>query len=403
MRLRRGPPGDCHLYTGPESTRPALVSTLGPPVTPAEPRRAPLPVLEVRGLTKIYSVGRFGRAKVVHALTHVDLVLEREKCSAWWASPAPARPPSPAQWLTWSAPPLGRSGSSAGPCRRGRAQRRLREHRSAGADDLPGPVHVARPSAQGPLHRLAAPAGVRRGAPPALSDEAVEQLLVQVGLVPPGEFLRRYPYQLSGGQRQRVGMAGPWPRGRPCCWPTSPPRCSTSRSRLTIMNLLLDLQRSQSLVAGLRHPRPGRGVLHERPHRHHVRRAPARNWARAGGYGRAAPPIHPAAAPGSARPGGALRRGGPVRGPRRPARPHGPPAGLPLRAALPPGAPRMPTRPCPPGAKSGLATRSAVSCTELMDTRRPKKWPAAGPQFDLPTSGGGRQVGPMQGGSLAGA
>ena len=35
----------------------------------------------------------------------------------------------------------------------------------------------------------------------------VEELLELVGLVPPGEFINKYPAELSGGQRQRVGVA----------------------------------------------------------------------------------------------------------------------------------------------------------------------------------------------------
>lgn len=37
--------------------------------------------------------------------------------------------------------------------------------------------------------------------------EKIHELLSIVGLNPPGEIARRYPYQLSGGQRQRVAIA----------------------------------------------------------------------------------------------------------------------------------------------------------------------------------------------------
>jgi peptide/nickel transport system ATP-binding protein len=42
------------------------------------------------------------------------------------------------------------------------------------------------------------------------SDETVEKVkkaLLEVGLVPPEQFLFRYPHELSGGQRQRVAVA----------------------------------------------------------------------------------------------------------------------------------------------------------------------------------------------------
>jgi oligopeptide/dipeptide ABC transporter ATP-binding protein len=37
--------------------------------------------------------------------------------------------------------------------------------------------------------------------------QEAERLLDSVGLAPPGEVLRKYPYELSGGQRQRIGFA----------------------------------------------------------------------------------------------------------------------------------------------------------------------------------------------------
>jgi oligopeptide/dipeptide ABC transporter ATP-binding protein len=46
-----------------------------------------------------------------------------------------------------------------------------------------------------------------RGVPPAQRRDAAAQLLVEVGMEPPGVFLGRFPHQLSGGQRQRVNVA----------------------------------------------------------------------------------------------------------------------------------------------------------------------------------------------------
>jgi oligopeptide/dipeptide ABC transporter ATP-binding protein len=37
--------------------------------------------------------------------------------------------------------------------------------------------------------------------------EEVERVLDAVGLVPPGDMMRKFPYELSGGQRQRIGFA----------------------------------------------------------------------------------------------------------------------------------------------------------------------------------------------------
>ena len=45
--------------------------------------------------------------------------------------------------------------------------------------------------------------------------DRVTEVLEEMGLTPPEEYLNRYPHQLSGGQRQRVGIArafGPNPK-----------------------------------------------------------------------------------------------------------------------------------------------------------------------------------------------
>lgn len=39
------------------------------------------------------------------------------------------------------------------------------------------------------------------------SEKRIVETLVSVGLVPPQDFLRKYPHELSGGQRQRVAIA----------------------------------------------------------------------------------------------------------------------------------------------------------------------------------------------------
>jgi peptide/nickel transport system ATP-binding protein len=48
---------------------------------------------------------------------------------------------------------------------------------------------------------------VIRGVPPKERVELVIKALEEVRLVPPEDFLKKYPHMLSGGQRQRVGIA----------------------------------------------------------------------------------------------------------------------------------------------------------------------------------------------------
>ena len=209
--------------------RPALVSTLGSAGPPADAEAEPVPVLQVSGLTKIYSVGKFGRAKIVHALTDVDLSVAKGEVVGLVGESGSGKTTFARTVAFLERPTSGevRLLGQAMPPRP--SQARLREHRRQVQMIFQDPY-----TSLDPLHKIrytvSRPLRTFGVVPRSAQREAVEQLLTQVGLVPPRDFLNRYPYQLSGGQRQRVFVARALRRGRRCCSPTSPLRCSTCRS-----------------------------------------------------------------------------------------------------------------------------------------------------------------------------
>jgi peptide/nickel transport system ATP-binding protein len=177
------------------------------------------PVLEVRGLTKHYTVGRLGRRKVVHALSNIDLTVEKGEVLGLVGESGSGKTTFVRTVLMLDRPASGTikvNGQEPVPGRP--SARRLREHRRQvqmifqDPYSSLDPLHTVRYSIGRPLRAF----GI---VPRHEQKAAIEKLLAQVGLVPAADFLRRYPHQL--------GLS---PLARPCSSPTSRRRCSTSPS-----------------------------------------------------------------------------------------------------------------------------------------------------------------------------
>jgi len=72
-------------------------------------------------------------------------------------------------------------------------------------------------------------------------DERVKQMLTEVELVPPEEFLHRFPHELSGGQRQRVAFARAFIVNPKFVVADEPVSMLDVSIRAEILNLMIDL------------------------------------------------------------------------------------------------------------------------------------------------------------------
>ncbi len=220
-----------------------MVSTLG---LPTETSEGASPELEVRGLTKNYSIGRIGRQKVVRALSEVDLSVEKGEVIGLVGESGSGKTTFARMVVFLERPTAGEILVGGRTLPRRPSAHRLREHRREVQMIFQDPYSSLDPR-NSVRYSVARPLRSFGLVPRSAEREAVEELLDQVGLVPAGDFLRRYPHELSGGQRQRVGIARALAAQPSLIVADEPTSMLDVSIRLTIMNLLLDLQRSRSL------------------------------------------------------------------------------------------------------------------------------------------------------------
>lgn len=204
------------------------------------------PVVEVRGLTTVYGIGRVGRHEEVAALTDVDLAVPRGEVLGLVGESGSGKTTFARTLVYLERHTAGTIAIDGEVMPRHPSPARLRAYRRKVQMIFQDPY-----SSLDPVHTVASaltqPLRAFNIVPRREERAEVEELLAQVGLTPVKDFLQRYPHELSGGQRQRVGIARAL-AARPQLLIADEPTSMLDVSiRLTIMNLLLDLQSSRGL------------------------------------------------------------------------------------------------------------------------------------------------------------
>lgn len=163
-------------------------------------------VLDVRNLTKYFPVGSFFKPKLVKALNDVSFTIQRGQVVALVGESGSGKSTT-ARLISRLMPPTRGEiilrGKNVLKTEPGRPSLNYRKEIQMIFQDPFGslnPVHTIG-------HHIERPLQIHKMLKGGNALERVHELLSTVGLTPPEEAARKYPYQMSGGQRQRVAIA----------------------------------------------------------------------------------------------------------------------------------------------------------------------------------------------------
>src|SRR2546421_5901177 len=169
-------------------------------------------VMEVHGLTKWFRVGGGGpfglgrEARYVHAVDDVSFTLEKGRILALVGESGSGKS-TMARLLARLYPVTAGTIRLKGQDALARKNRKaVLAYRSDVQMIFQDPFGSLNPVKTVGYH-LSRPLAIHKGLRGAACERRMYELLHTVGLVPPEEFVEKYPHQLSGGQRQRVAIA----------------------------------------------------------------------------------------------------------------------------------------------------------------------------------------------------
>jgi peptide/nickel transport system ATP-binding protein len=161
------------------------------------------PLLRTEGLTRHFRVGKLLSGQVLHAVDDVNLTIGRGEIVALVGESGSGKSTIARLLARVYKPTSGEIYFEGRPL----SSLRGRKQRLAYASDVPM-VFQDPYSSINPAYRVSH--GIKRALRlhrRGLGRPEVERVLGEVGLVPPGKMVAKFPHELSGGQRQRVGFA----------------------------------------------------------------------------------------------------------------------------------------------------------------------------------------------------
>jgi peptide/nickel transport system ATP-binding protein len=204
--------------------------------------------LEVRGLTKTFSVGNglFSRQRV-HAVDDVSFTLRPGRVTALVGESGSGKSTVARLLLRLHQPTAGSvvfDGRDIASDRRRESLLLYRSHVQMIFQDPFGSLNPVKTI----HHHLARPLQIHNIVPRDQIDARVHELLDRVGLVPPATVAAKYPHELSGGQRQRVAIARALAVEPTVLIADEPTSMLDVSIRIGILNLIVELKEHQRLA-----------------------------------------------------------------------------------------------------------------------------------------------------------
>lgn len=211
-----------------------------------EQQASPESVLEVHGLTKEFVIGRWGRKRIVRAVSDFSLTLRRREVVALVGESGSGKTTVARVIGRLYAPTAGtiRINGEAVPAKMNRRELLAFRRKVQMIFQDPyaslNPLHSVGYTISRPLriHNLAQGDDLKA---------RVREVLERCELKPADLFINKLPHELSGGQRQRVGIARALAVGPELILADEPTSMLDVSIRLDIMNLMLDLKDEEGI------------------------------------------------------------------------------------------------------------------------------------------------------------